>query len=370
VLPFWIWYWTHSPAVTPVRVFDYPFVCGACGASCPARVAQQGVGVASPLHGIFGGAKAEAERLAETSVEPLAAAAFAASACPSCHRFPQALTDAAESGSRRSVAWEIWKGTWAKPAAIALVIGLIGAVYDWSGWLALAVVGAVMTLSAGVFLATAAGTKTQGRVDQPPNVAFFWQDVWYTPQVSYTPGGRFQSELKYAWFLIPAFAVGMGLVAVPGVRWYKTFSHLRVLNTNPSGEAIRIRLDGKDLGSVPASVEGDDFGNRSFLFRVGSHHVTAYSASGEVLVDRDFVTSLGHDEVLAPEAAEHDVCVFVVTTTYGRHPQTPERAVQEVIEEIPYIGDVWQASPDKGKDYEERVSLRARRCRPMATRAP
>jgi hypothetical protein len=274
--------------------------------------------------------------------------------------------DAADATRRHLPSWEHWKSTWGLPTGVGLAIGMMGAAYDRSGWLALLVIGTVLSLFAALTVTMAFVGGSQGQLSQPPNVAFWWEETWVALRASYPPRKRGLPTDKYAWMVVALGGIGFGLCIFAGEHWFGTFSHLRVLNTDPQGEEIRIRLDGKDVGPVPAFTNGDDYGNGSFSFRAGAHHVTAYGASGEVLVDRDFYASPGYDEVLTPQAAEHGVCIFVVTTTYGRHGGTRRDAIQGELGEAPHGVLLWQASSETGRADQPSTALRALHCERQA----
>ena len=135
-------------------------------------------------------------------------------------------------------------------------------------------------------------------------------------------------------------------------------------------KTIRIVLDGKDVGVVEGVDPGRDFGTETFSTRAGHHHVAALDdASGEVLEEFDYDNGWHDDTVFAPLAADHDVCLGIVTTIYSNYSSSGSAPapypLTHDIEQIDPPDQVFEPSPasiQTKSDSEKRVALRAIRC--------
>lgn len=319
---FFVFFRTTVTARSGLRTFELPFTCEHCHKVALARVVADGVcaiskAFGSPNHAV---AQQGAERNALTSAQR----ALAASPCPYCHKFASDLTRRRDAEQAEDNLKDQRRWPWTIRAATAtFVLFLIGAIYDRSGWLAGAAVGAA-TFAGAITLIALSQLRSNAPLTQPPSVQFFAAPnasgyresmggpLQMAPPVQTGPARRAQSPSALA-----MIAAALGAFAFMGaaMMWIRTFTLLHVVNTD--GVEMTVWVDEKPRGVISPHPDGKEAAAEKYVVRPGNHTVRVESARAKPPAQSFDVTTGSKPFVYAPSSHENGECVVLETGVYS-----------------------------------------------------
>jgi hypothetical protein len=370
----WLWLLLRRQytARTGVLPFDCPFACARCGAQCPSRVFAEGFGTWTSTSGSNPNGYGFAHQVAVQNYHGAVRSAFASAACPACGKFAPTVTSQADhEGGVRAEA-ERSRYTWAAIAAAVVLIGALGgALYDRSGFLALAgVCGAGAAGIIALYLRTPSVANV--RLVHPRNVVFWWNGDWFAPAASYAPAEDATHARSKTFSLLATLgALVLGAGAITGLgMWGLSFHTLYVVNTQTRG-AMHVSIDGQPVGDVAQLAHGaTDAASRSFMMRAGPHVLEAFDDDGQSLERRDLeVGRLDNTWFFAPRARANGACLVRVVSSYSKYGTAAEPVVT-IFDDTLFsssVDDVLVGSPssvmlDNNQSETKRTAVRALVC--------
>jgi hypothetical protein len=375
-----LWAGRTYTARTDARDFDFDFTCAHCGVRAPMRVRTESLSLRREVGYGAGDDQGLTSFIVENAAVREANVASQAAACPQCRtqqpaviaRVEEILLDR-DKRKRRAVVIAAIAG------AVTAIVAGVPAAQDARTSLSLPAMCLALTISIAAFvfavlrwpratppLSPSERTVVTFGAPQPDGSL-----VWTPAPPASMPVAIPPAQPQPALAIVLTFC---GLIAVFGtVKWWqRTFASVYVVDAARTG--MLVRIDGADAGYVGRGSKEAAF--RAFELRLGQrHHVELVRSDGETLqFDLDPAHERWGGWLIAPRAADHDLCLFAHAAHYvawGRpppdewtrfDPQFDVWPVKDVIE-YAFVEPPSQVGFQGTERKKTLYALRARSCR-------
>ncbi len=369
-----IWIWlllrNNSRFATGPLTRYLEFICAHCGFHRHTAVITSGYGTGSNSQIAY--------RMAWANAEANVRRAMGAAVCPQCGRLPPHTLDGYERAAR-TAEWRAQLRVPVSAGVAVLVLLLVGvfALQDRAHSTALFSVSLFAALAAGAASVAVLSRRVQVPYDNPAGVWFSSaQDPdpnpngWVAARSGDTPkvGQPNPWTLRFAL----AFAcLGLVFAFLWLHTWSRTFRSIYVVSAEQDRGGLTVQIDGERQVAIPRTTDArSDAPFGKYQVRTDRTHkvVITDSENRQLAYELDPKTT-DDGWVIAPHAAERNLCLTRLTTVYGSSTRNlPEDVVLNLDTSRDWIQltedyDDWFAeSPATEKSGTKRTALRALDC--------